>query len=35
MTEDHLKKRINDWKKKEQNIWDTGKVSGAFYVEEK
>lgn len=35
MTEEHIKKRINDWKEKEYNIWNTGKVSGAFYVQEK
>ena len=34
MTEDHLRKRIMEWKEKERKIWDTGKVSGAFYVTE-
>ena len=34
MTEDNLRKRIYEWKEKEKSIWDTGKVSGAFYTTE-
>lgn len=34
MNEENLKRRILEWKEKERKIWDTGKVSGAFYVTE-
>ena len=34
MNEDNLRRRIYQWKENERKIWDTGKVSGAFYVAE-
>lgn len=32
MTDDNLRKRIYEWAEKEKLIWNTGKISGAFYV---
>ncbi len=32
MTDDNLRKRIFEWVEKEKVIWNTGRVSGAFYV---
>jgi glutamate/tyrosine decarboxylase-like PLP-dependent enzyme len=31
MTEENLRKRIFEWSEKEKALWNTGKVSGAFY----